>query len=275
MRVVISSIQARMSRAATAGSRRMAMAQAKVQGRDPIAWLIICGSLLVAAIIVGTIAVVGEFRERALSNSERELENTVLLLSRHFEQQFEDCDVIAANLIAQMKLSAIPSAEEFKARLSTMEAHDMLRAKASVSSYIGSISIFDADGQLINSADTNSAETSSTDTWPLPSVNISDRSFFKTFKSDPEAAPVLTEPALSTVTGRWSTVVAHRLSGPNGVFLGVMSRRIDSATYEKFFSTVALGSGSAIAMFHADGTLLARFPHVEAMMGRNFSNAPV
>src|SRR5215475_6715869 len=192
MRVVISSIQARMSRAATAGSRRMAMAQAKVQGRDPIAWLIICGSLLVAAIIVGTIAVVGELCERALSNSERELENTVLLLSRHFEQQFEDCDVIAANLIAQMKLSAIPSAEEFKARLSTAEAHEMLRAKASVSSYIGSISIFDAEGQLINSADTNS-----TDPWPLPSINISDRNFFKAFKSDPEASPALTEPVLS------------------------------------------------------------------------------
>src|SRR5215470_7604907 len=271
MRVVISNIRARMSRAAAAGSRRMAM----TRGRDPIAWLIICGSLLVAVIIAGTIAVVGEFRERALSNSERELENTVLLLTRHFEQQFEDCDVIAANLIAQMRLSTFPSAEEFKARLSTVEAHDMLRAKASVSSYIGSISIFDADGQLINSADTSSAETGSTDTWPLPSVNISDRSFFRTFKSDPDAAPVLIEPALSAVTGRWNTVVAHRLSGPNGVFLGVMSRRIDSATYEKFFSTVALGSGAVIAMLHADGTLLARFPHVEAMIGRKFTNAPV
>jgi diguanylate cyclase (GGDEF)-like protein/PAS domain S-box-containing protein len=255
-----------MSRAAAAGARRMAVNR----GHDPIAWLIICGSLLVAAIIVGTIAVVGEFRERALSNSERELENTVLLLTHHFEQQFEDCDVIAANLIAQMKLSAIPSAEEFKARLSTVEAHEMLRAKASVSSYIGSISIFDSDGQLINSADNNSA-----DNWPLPSIDISDRNFFKTFKSDPEAAPVLTEPALSAFTGRWSTVVAHRLSGSNGVFLGVMSRRIDSATYEKFFSTVSLGSGAAIAMLHADGTLLARFPHVDAMIGRKFTNAPV
>ena len=35
---------------------------------------------------------VGEFRERALSNRERELENTVLLLSRHFDQQFEDTE---------------------------------------------------------------------------------------------------------------------------------------------------------------------------------------
>src|SRR5262249_61489075 len=113
----------------------------------------------------------GGFGHAGLSNAGGERETTVLLPPRHFEQQFEDCDVIAANLIAQMRLSTFPSAEEFKARLSTVEAHDMLHAKASVSSYIGSISIFDADGQLINSADTNSAETSSTDTWPLPSAS--------------------------------------------------------------------------------------------------------
>ena len=46
---------------------------------------------------------VGEFRERALSNSERELENTVLLLTRHFDQQFEDSDIIASNLISQLR----------------------------------------------------------------------------------------------------------------------------------------------------------------------------
>ena len=60
--------------------------------RGPVLWLTLCGGLLVAAIFVGTIMMVGEFRERALLNSERELENTVLLLTRHFDQQFEDSD---------------------------------------------------------------------------------------------------------------------------------------------------------------------------------------
>ena len=72
--------------------------------RGPVLWLILCGGLLVAAIIVGTAIMVGEFRERALANSERELENTVLLLTRHFDQQFEDSEIIANDLIAKMRL---------------------------------------------------------------------------------------------------------------------------------------------------------------------------
>jgi len=47
----------------------------------PIRWLILGGALLIAAIAIGATVMAGNFRERALHNSERELENTVLLLA--------------------------------------------------------------------------------------------------------------------------------------------------------------------------------------------------
>ena len=53
---------------------------------------------------------VGNFRERALDNSERELENTVLLLARHFDQQLDDFGVVQNDLIAYMRSSGIDSA---------------------------------------------------------------------------------------------------------------------------------------------------------------------
>ena len=106
MRLLGSSI-----RGATAATlRRVTMAR----GRDPIAWLIICGCVLVAAITLGTIMMVDEFRERAIANSERELQNAVLLLTRHFDQQLEDTEVIASDLITQLKVSEVTSPEDFK-----------------------------------------------------------------------------------------------------------------------------------------------------------------
>src|SRR5712671_1708956 len=80
----------------------------------PVLWLILCGGRLVTAIILGTAVMVGEFRERALSNSERELENTVLLLTRHFDQQFEDSDTIAADVISRLRVSGIAAPESFR-----------------------------------------------------------------------------------------------------------------------------------------------------------------
>lgn len=259
MRNPFNDIPGSMSRAAATGWARAAAV------RGPVLWLTLCGALLVAAIFIGTIAMVGEFRERALGNSERELENTVLLLTRHFDQQFEDSETIATDVISQLRISGIASSEAFRERMSRPETHELLRSKVSGLSYLGDISILDANGDLIN--------------WsrplPAPALNISDRAYFQTFKSNPQSEPILSEAVRSYLNGQLNTVIAHRLSGENGVFLGVMTRRIDPAKYGKFFASVAIGSGAAISMFHADGTMLARYPHVDRMIGQKFASAPL
>ena len=249
MHEFISEIWGRMSRTQAIGPQRVA---ASVR-RDPVRWLTICGGLLVAAIIIGTIAMIGEFRERALSNGERELENTVLLLARHFDQQLEDSEIVANDLISQMKLSGIASPEAFKERMSGAEAHEMLKSRVSGLSYIGEVTVFDSEGQTINSSAA----------WPVPSINVADREYFKAFKSDLQSDKVIAEPVRSDVTGGRRAVIAQRLVGRNGVFLGVVSWRIDPASYEKFFASVVLRPGAAIALLHRDGTMLARYPRVE------------
>src|SRR5690349_14426199 len=75
--------------------------------RDPVTWLVICGSLLIAAIVIGTVVIASGFRERALENATRELDNTVLLLARHFQQKFEDAEIVANDAIERLQLSSI------------------------------------------------------------------------------------------------------------------------------------------------------------------------
>src|SRR5712672_271500 len=233
--------------------------------RSPIHWLILCGVLLIAAIVIGTAVMVGNFRERALSSSERELENTVLLLARHFDQQLEDFEVIQKDLIAYMRSSGISSREDYKRRMSGQDIHLMLKAKLGALSYVGGVNIFDADGVLINAYAS----------WPVPEVRVADRSYFKVFKSDPRSPDMLIEPVYSRITGFWTTVIARRMTGPNGEFLGAVGRGIEPANFEQFFASLALGEGAAISMYHRDGTLLARYPHVDAMIGQNFKAGPV
>src|ERR1700730_13793206 len=103
----------------------------------PIRWLIVGGAFLIAATMIGTTIMAGNFRERALNNSKRELENTVLLLSRHFDQQLDDFGAVQNDLIAYMRSSGVDSIERYKYRMSSPEIHLMLRAKLSALSYVG------------------------------------------------------------------------------------------------------------------------------------------
>ena len=144
--------------------------------------------------------------------------------------------------------------------MATLEWHEMLRAKVGGYSDVAGVNVFDSEGTLINSSET----------WPVPEIKIADRTFFKAFKSGSAAVPVLIELVQSRFSRSWATVISCKVTGPNGEFLGLVTRAITPAHFEKFFASVALGENASISMYHSDGTLLARYPHVDEMIGRSF-----
>src|SRR5262249_11766999 len=151
-------------------------------------------------------------RERSLQNSERELENTVLLLARHFDQQFHDLGAIQLDFVGFVQSAGLDTSERFKRRMSSEDIHSMLKAKIGALSYVGGINLFGSEGNLINSSSL----------WPVPNVSVRDRPYFQAFKNDPQSPDVLVEAVHSRVSGMWTTVIARKLKGPNGEFLGVV-----------------------------------------------------
>jgi len=230
----------------------------------PIRSLIGGGAFLIVAIAIGTAVMVGNFRERALRSNERELENTVQLITRHYDQQLEDFNIVLKNVAAHVQSSGI-SSEMLAGQLATLEWHEELRTKVHDYSAAAAIDVFDANGILINSSQV----------WPVPDVKVSDRNYFKALKSGNESEPIQIELVKGRISGSWATIVAHRLSGPKGEFAGVITRAILPATFEKYFASVVLREGAAISMYRRDGILLARYPHIEHMIGSNIRTSSI
>jgi len=115
--------------------------------------------------------------------------------------------------------------------MSTPDAHLTLQSKASILSYIGDVMIYDAQGELINSSGP----------WPLPAVNVAERSYFKALKSKPPVHAVLAEPVRSYFTGGWTTVLAHRMSGPTGSSLECWRDGSTPSISKNSSQSVALG----------------------------------
>jgi diguanylate cyclase (GGDEF)-like protein len=237
----------------------------KISARGgPIRWLVIGGFLLIAAITLGTTIMAGNFRERALASAESQLENNVLLMARHFDQQLEDFMGIQRDVVAQIERSGVASPEAFRAMMSTADWHEMLKLRLRAYTDVAGVNIFDANGVLINSSEN----------WPVRDIRIGDRNYFKALKAGSEFERFRIELVPGRFKGGWATVIACKVSGPNGQFLGIVSRAITPANFESFFASVTLAASSSISMHHRDGTLLARFPHADNLVGRNFRTGP-
>ncbi|MGY4289338.1 hypothetical protein ACVWXO_008604 [Bradyrhizobium sp. LM2.7] len=197
--------------------------QAALVRSGPIRWLVVGGIFLIAAIAVGATLMAQNFRERALRNSGRELDNTVLLLAHHFDQQLQDFAVIQRDFFDYVRATGIASAEDYRKGLSGQDVHRMLRSKIEALPYIGGVNIIDADGNLINSSTA----------WPAPKVNVADRAYFRTFRYDPHSPDVLIEPLHSRISGAWTILIVRKIVGPNGEFLGVVGRGIEPAQFRE------------------------------------------
>jgi diguanylate cyclase (GGDEF)-like protein len=224
-----------------------------------IQWLILSAAALVIAIAVGTGYFAMQYRERALVVAERELNNSALLLSRHFDQQLSDLQHVHEDVVAGMRAHGVDTSDEFEQRMSTLSAHEMLRTKLSALPHVGALNLWNAKGWLINSSEM----------WPVPDVSIADRHYFREFTSGRPTPEVIVEPVVSKVTKNWTTLFARRIVGRNGEIIGFASRGVEPSHFEAFVGSLELGNDTAISMIHRNGTIIARYPRDDSLIGFN------
>ena len=217
---------------------------------------------LIAAIVIGTAIMVGNLRERALLESERELKNTALILAEQIDRTFQGIDLVQSSVLEKIRSRGIASSEDYTRLMSGEDVHQMLKASTSGLVQIYAISLINADGRLINFSRF----------WPGPQLNVADREFFITLKSNPEVTSYISRPGHNRTNGAWTLFLVRKVTAANGEFLGLVLGAVELSYFDKLFGSVSLGAGSSITLFRSDGILLTRYPQVEFAIGKYFKS---
>ena len=238
--------------ALSGGARRTASTR-------PIVVLVLCGAFLIA-LVVGVIALIlSNLRHHAIEQSKQQLMATATVLARQAARDFQSIDLIEANLIEYMETLAIVSDELYARAMVGRGIHLMLRDKISGFPHIGAVMLIGADGALINSSQA----------WPTPSLNFAGQDYFEAMKASPRLSSMLGEPTRDRQTGVWTISFARKFRGSNGEFLGLVVGTVASQYFEESYATLARGTDESIALFRDDGVMLARYPHIDSLIGKS------
>jgi diguanylate cyclase (GGDEF)-like protein/PAS domain S-box-containing protein len=210
--------------------------------------------------VVSTAIMVHNLRDRALSDSERELRNTALIIADQIDRSFQAVDLVQSSIIDGVQSLGIVSKEDYSRLMSTEDVHQMLKASSSGLIQIYALSLINADGRLINFSRF----------WPPPDIQVADREFFNALKSNPQVTSFIGLPSHNRTDGKWTLFLSRKVVAANGEFLGLVLGAVELSYFEKLFSSVSLGEGSSITLFRSDGVLLTRFPQVESVIGKTF-----
>ena len=66
----------------------------------PVFWVVACGAILILGIVLGIGGVIGNFQDREVQRSQKELENTVGLLASQIDSQFGHFESIERSVAA-------------------------------------------------------------------------------------------------------------------------------------------------------------------------------
>jgi PAS domain S-box-containing protein len=220
-------------------------------------WIITSGIALIAAIAFGTAILVSDFRDRARSDTKRELNNTAYIIAEFCERTFQSVELVQKNVIERMQLQGVASSSDLDRLMSGLDTHLMLKDMVTGVPQLDALVLVNPSGKLVVSSRS----------WPMPEADQTDREFFRALVADRNLMSFLNEPARSRRTGAWSTYLAHRLVGPNGEFIGLIVGVMELRHFEQLFGSISIGKEVAIALFRSDGILLARDPHVETAIG--------
>src|SRR5664279_6141437 len=105
----------------------------------PIRLIIICGIILVGAVIAATAGLLLNLRDRDLAESKRELSRLTLILAEQIDHSFQSAELIQTAVIERMQSLGIASAEELERWMSGYDTHQRLKDQISALPYIDAI----------------------------------------------------------------------------------------------------------------------------------------
>jgi len=129
-----------------------------------------------------------------------------------------------------------------------------------------SLRVIDAQGRVTFNASRSAA---------LPDLDVGDRAYFQRQKSDPSAGLVLSEPLRSQLTGVWLVTLSHRVSAPDGRFLGLVQAALPSEYFQSLFAGLDIGKSGSVTLLDTDMHLLARHPAHPAKIGSTIEGGPI
>ena len=191
-------------------------------------------------------------RHQAQQSGERLIESFALVIEEQTTRTLQTVD-----LRLQLAASNLGRAG---ASLTEPSAHLLLREQLKELPFLRAMWVLDAQGRIAYDSDTGNI-----------GVDLSDRSYFQIYRSQPQTQFYLGAPVRSRTTGTWLITAARPLQNIDGRFAGVVVAAVEPPYFDKLWRTIDLGSGGTITLVRSDGMLMMRSPLDDATMGQKLS----
>ncbi len=216
------------------------------------------GAVVVLVTVLCATLTIWDMYRKTTREARGNLADLGMVLADQTSRYVQVMDLLLRELQSRSRTPQIQTPDEFRQVLGGEDTHRFLRERMINLPQANALVVVDADGRLLNT----SRE------WPAQRVDVSSGDVYAHFRSSGADDLFISLPVRSRVTGNWTVYLARRISGPDGVLLGIVAGALDVKYLADFYSAISANQGVRVTLLRRDGTILARYPDMDRHVGK-------
>ena len=218
----------------------------------------VLAGVVVVLIVAATAHQLQGSRAAILADTEYQLSRLDMVFAEQTGRAVESVDFLLRNAIEALETRRAATPFDSNAY------DDWLRQRIAGVHQLNEIAITDRDGHILYSSRPGPARELPPKVRALVAAEADHTS---------TAGPLFSEP-IRSADGRWTALMLRPIKAADGAFEGAAIAFLNLAYFEDFYRAVELNAGGAILLHLRDGTVLARYPHWDAIIGQSYADLP-
>lgn len=219
----------------------------------------VSAALRVVAVAVSVLAAGAVYHElhstrtAIIADTERQMARLDMVFAEQTGRAVEAVDLLVTGALETVQTR----------RPNLTDVDEILRRRLRGVQQIAAILVVDAGGRPVVATDTSRSSC------PPEAVEA----LLVRYRTDAKSDLLIGQP-FRVGDNKWNALLSRPDYAPDGRFLGMVVGSINLSYFEDFYRAVELNENGSIMLHLRDGTILARFPHVDQAIGTSFGNLP-
>lgn len=214
---------------------------------------------IIVVMLIGAATVHQLMNGRALiiSDTERQMSRLDMVFAEQTGRAVETVDLILRNAIENLE------ALRAKPPVDAAVYQELLARRTLGVRQLSEVAITDAEGHVLYTSRPEAPRQ----------LSPAAAAFVAAAGAHPHPGLEFSEPFRGT-DGKWTALMLRPILNPEGKFEGAALAFLNLSYFEDFYRAVELTENGAILLHLRDGTVLARYPHNDAVVGQSYADLP-
>ncbi len=211
--------------------------------------IVVAGSVTcVAALAIGL--TIFWLRSEAINSASREAGSVATILAEQTDRSVQLVELLLNELKGRIYSSGARTPNDFRRLLQGEDTYQLLVERMARISHVAIISLVDKTGVIVNS----------TNQWPTPHTDISDREHFQHIKNNDDQRIYISKPVVDRFKGIPTLFFYKRVNDDNNEFLGAITIGIRLKYFQHIYGSIDLLGDKSFLFLRKDGTVILRYP---------------